>query len=264
MLCILFQGSGYILTIGLFVDKGLFELRGEKVHHFLVLDTRLDKFFPGHLSVRVDVHLVENPLSAVLCTLLVANNSCCLLWPHHRVDGLDNPGHLRKIDPPVAVGIIHAESPVQFLFWSSTGGDADSKKKLFEVDEPVPVCVKRPKYVIAKVSGIATWETLTVDLHKGWRTEFPVWAVRYETFVPLLDRIFVIICIRLQERHIVFRKSFRPRSTLTHDSLFANWFPQKLTYTLSQSEEERLCRVIGQPHKRGGVSACKEGGRTGC
>ena len=43
-----------------------------------------------------------------------------------------------------------------------------------------------PKYVIAKVSGIATWETLTVDLHKGWRTEFPVWAVRYETLVPLL------------------------------------------------------------------------------
>ena len=33
---------------------------------------------PGHLSVRVHVHLVENPLSAVLCTLLIANNSCCL------------------------------------------------------------------------------------------------------------------------------------------------------------------------------------------
>ena len=120
-----------------------------------------------------------------------------------------------------------------------------------------------PKYVIAKVSGIATWETLTVDLHKGWRTEFPVWAVGYETFVPLLvkvvslvginhpfrlehlDRIFVIICIRLQERHIVFRKSFRPRSTLTHDSLFAYWFPQKLSYALSQSvgRRSRLCRV---------------------
>ena len=109
--------------------------------------------------------------------------------------------------------------------------------------------------MVAKVSGIATWETLAVDLHKGWRTEFPVWAVRYETFVPLLekvvsfvginhpfrlehlDRVFVIICIRLQERHIIFRKSFRPRSTLTHDSLFANWFPQKLSYALSQSEE---------------------------
>ena len=123
MICILFQGSVYILTIGLFVDKGLFKLRGEKVHHFLVLDTRLNKFFPGrnvaviksrisqkslglqapffasfhihaliklllakllvfdspgHLSVRVDVHLVENPLSAVFCTLLIANNSCCL------------------------------------------------------------------------------------------------------------------------------------------------------------------------------------------
>ena len=36
-----------------------------------------------------------------------------LLWPHHRVDGLDNPGHLRKIDPPVAVGIIHAEQEKQ-------------------------------------------------------------------------------------------------------------------------------------------------------
>ena len=118
MICILFQGSVYILTIGLFVDKGLFKLRGEKVHHFLVLDTRLNKFFPGrnlavilevsgskapffasfhihaliklllamlllfespgHLSVRVHVHLVENPLSAVFCTLLIANNSCCL------------------------------------------------------------------------------------------------------------------------------------------------------------------------------------------
>ena len=39
------------------------------------------------------------------------------------------------------------ESPVQFFFWSSTGGDADSKKKLFEVDEPVPVCVKRPAHL---------------------------------------------------------------------------------------------------------------------
>ena len=121
-----------------------------------------------------------------------------------------------------------------------------------------------PKYVIAKVSGIATWETLTVDLHKGWRTEFPVGAVGYKALVPLLEkvvsfvainhpfrlehlnRIFVIICIRLQERHIVFRKSFRPRSTLTHDSLFANWFPQKLTYALSQSEEclSGLYRVV--------------------
>ena len=85
-----------------------------------------------------------------------------------------------------------------------------------------------PKYVVAKVSGIATWETLAVDLHKGWRTEFSVWAVRYKALVPLLvkvvsfvginhpfrledlNRVFVIICIRLQERHIVFRKSFRP------------------------------------------------------
>ena len=33
---------------------------------------------PGHLSVRVHVHLVENPLSAVLCTLLITNNSCGL------------------------------------------------------------------------------------------------------------------------------------------------------------------------------------------
>merc|ERR1719470_21591 len=41
----------------------------------------------------------------------------------------------------------------------------------------------------------------------------------------------------LRLSHIVFRKSFRPRSTLPHDSLFANWFPQKLSYALSQSEE---------------------------
>ena len=150
-----------------------------------------------------------------------------------------------------------------------------------------------PKYVIAKVSGIATWETLTVDLHKGWRTEFPVWAVRNETFVPLLvkvvsfvginhpfrledlDRIFVIICIRLQERHIVFRKSFRPRSTLTHDSLFANWFPQKLSYAHSQSEEGLGSAGLYWPasQKRRGVclqgrgthrvSARGQGGHTG-
>ena len=151
-----------------------------------------------------------------------------------------------------------------------------------------------PKYVVAKVSGIATWETLTVDLHKGWRTEFPVGAVGYKALVPLLEkvvsfvainhpfrlehlnRIFVIICIRLQERHIVFRKSFRPRSTLTHDSLFANWFPQKLSYALSQSEEGPGSAGLHWPasQKRRGVclqgrgthrvSARGQGGHTGC
>ena len=52
-----------------------------------------------------------------------------------------------------------------------------------------------PKYVIAKVSGIATWEALTVDLHKGWRTEFPVGAVGYETLVPLLVKVVLLVGI---------------------------------------------------------------------
>ena len=110
MICILFQGSGYILTTGLFVDKGylnwgerrstifwslihawtnsslaeiLLLLNQGYLSSFLALIKLLLTMLlvfesPGHLSVRVHVHLVENPLSAVLCTLLIANNCCCL------------------------------------------------------------------------------------------------------------------------------------------------------------------------------------------
>merc|ERR1719204_2211617 len=234
-----------------------------QIHFYVYGNKKRNCISSFQCRINIDITNVKNLLLFTNCVLSSFNFgylACMLITDHnYLISRLLNQSCF------VAVGIIHAESPVQFLFWSSTGGDADSKKKFFEVDEPVPVCVKRPKYVVAKVSGIATWETLAVDLHKGWRTEFSVWAVRYKALVPLLDRVFVIICICLQELHIVFRKSFRPRSTLTHDSLFANWFPQKLSYALSQSGEcLGSAGLYGQPDKRGGVSSCKEGRRTGC
>ena len=44
-----------------------------------------------------------------------------------------------------------------------------------------------PEDVVAEVSGIATWETLAVDLHEGLGGELPVGAVGYEALVPLLQ-----------------------------------------------------------------------------
>ena len=41
--------------------------------------------------------------------------------------------------------------------------------------------------MVAEVSGIATWETLAVDLHEGLGGELPVGAVGYEALVPLLQ-----------------------------------------------------------------------------
>ena len=41
--------------------------------------------------------------------------------------------------------------------------------------------------MVAEVPGIATWETLAVDLHKGWRAKLSVGAVRDEALVPLLQ-----------------------------------------------------------------------------
>ena len=41
--------------------------------------------------------------------------------------------------------------------------------------------------MVAEVPGIATWETLTVDLDKGWRAKLSVGAVRDEPLVPLLQ-----------------------------------------------------------------------------
>ena len=43
--------------------------------------------------------------------------------------------------------------------------------------------------MIAEVLGIATWETLAVDLDKGWRAKLSVGAVRDETLVPLLQSV---------------------------------------------------------------------------
>ena len=44
-----------------------------------------------------------------------------------------------------------------------------------------------PEDVVAEVSGVATWETLAVDLHEGLGGELPVGAVGYEALVPLLQ-----------------------------------------------------------------------------
>ena len=41
--------------------------------------------------------------------------------------------------------------------------------------------------MVAEVSGVATWETLAVDLHEGLGGELPVGAVGYEALVPLLQ-----------------------------------------------------------------------------
>ena len=41
--------------------------------------------------------------------------------------------------------------------------------------------------MVAEVSGVATWETLAVDLHEGLGSELPVGAVGYEALVPLLQ-----------------------------------------------------------------------------
>ena len=41
--------------------------------------------------------------------------------------------------------------------------------------------------MVAEVPGIATWKTLAVDLHKGWRAKLSVGAVRDEALVPFLQ-----------------------------------------------------------------------------
>ena len=128
------------------------------------------------------------------------------------------------------------ESPAQLLLCCSTWSDVDGKKKLSEVDVAVPIRVERPEDVVAEVPGIATWETLAVDLHKGWRAEFSVGAVWDETLVPLLeivrwsdnsvwpknylDCIFIVFCIGFEEDHILFCQTLCSWTTLAHDSLF--------------------------------------------
>ena len=96
-------------------------------------------------------------------------------------------GLVKQVDTHTVNVSFLPECPIQLLFWRSTWCDADSKKELFEVDVAVSIRVERPEDVVAEVPGIATWEALAVDLHKGWRAEFSVGTVWDETLVPLLE-----------------------------------------------------------------------------
>ena len=123
------------------------ELGGEEVNQLLVLDAGLHKllpfqkriswqsfyltavykvysylFGPGYFSIRVDVHPGEDALGSLLGALLVLHRHLHLgiqvlhlvldhhlLGAHHRVDRLHDPGHLKQVDPTIAVLVVHTE-----------------------------------------------------------------------------------------------------------------------------------------------------------
>ena len=79
---------------------------GEQPYQLLIVEASGDELLPGDLAVAVHVHPLEDGGGPHLRRLV--GFSPAALGSSHPVDGSDNLGHLRKVDPSIAVHIIHA------------------------------------------------------------------------------------------------------------------------------------------------------------
>ena len=79
---------------------------GEQPYQLLIVEASGDKLLPGDLAVAVHVHPLEDGGGPHLGGLV--RLSPAALGSSHPVDGSDNLGHLGKVDPSIAVHIIHA------------------------------------------------------------------------------------------------------------------------------------------------------------
>ena len=96
-----------------FADKEVGEERaspnvgGEQAYQLLIVEASGHELLPGDLAVAVHVHPLEDGGGPDLGGLVGLSPSA--LGSGHPVDRSDNLRHLRKVDPPIAVHIIHAE-----------------------------------------------------------------------------------------------------------------------------------------------------------
>ena len=91
------------------------------------------------------------------------------------------------------------KSPFQFFFWSSSTGDVNGQKKLFEIDETVLVCVEGSENVVAELFRVSAGEKHLVHVYKLDRRQPAVGAILLEPLVPLLDRVLVVARMRTQK-----------------------------------------------------------------
>ena len=134
------------------------------------------------------------------------------------------------------------ERPLELLLGGAGGGDVDGEEELLEVDVAVLVRVEGPEDVVAELLGVARGEEHLVHVDELDRGESAIRAVLFEPLVPLLDGVFVVTCVSLEElqvllgqtllgldtTHAVSRKHYPLMLQLMH-SLHSS--PQLLLYT---------------------------------
>ena len=106
---------------------------------------------------------------------------------HHLVDGPDDLQHLGSRDVTVAIKVVHAERPFQFLLEFSARGHGQSADEFAEVDRTIPVAVKRAENVLRKLRRVAIREEVTIDYLEFLDGQGTRRRVLKKALVPLLQ-----------------------------------------------------------------------------
>ena len=134
------------------------------------------------------------------------------------------------------------EGPFELLFGRSGTGHINGQQELFEVNVSILVGIEGSENVIAELLCVATREKHLVHVDELDRGESAVGTVLFEPLVPLLDGVFVVTRVSLEElqvllgqtllgldtTHAVSRKHYPLMLQLMH-SLHSS--PQLLLYT---------------------------------
>mmetsp|Transcript_72432 Transcript_72432/g.121624 ORF Transcript_72432/g.121624 Transcript_72432/m.121624 type:complete len:217 (-) Transcript_72432:14-664(-) len=145
----------------------------------------LNEFRKGDLAITILVVHAEEFVNALLRCTFVFRDSHNIA--NHFVYGSHNFKHFLSADVPIRIQIIHGKGPLQLLLHRSAGCHGKATDELSEINAPVTVCIKRAKYVLRKLAGVAIRKKVTVYFLEFFHSEGTVGAILQKAFIPFLQ-----------------------------------------------------------------------------
>ena len=84
----------------------------------------------------------------------------------------------------------------------------DGKKELFEIYEPVFICIKSSKHMITKLFRISGEKTISIDVHERVWGQLSIRAVLLEPLVPLNDGVHAVVGVCSQVLQVLLGQFF--------------------------------------------------------
>ena len=105
--------------------------------------------------------------------------------------------------PFIASMVSLPEGPFELLFGRSGTGHINGQQELFEVNVSILVGIEGSENVIAELLGVSTREKHLVHVDELDGGESAVGTVLFEPLVPLLDGVFVVTRVSLEELQVL-------------------------------------------------------------